>query len=101
MEEKYPNHSFSIVLGSDGFQNIDQWKNPDILKSKVEFIVYKRPGFEIKEIDGAIFKTLDAPLLNISSTFIRKSIQSGKSIQFLVPDVVKDYIEANLFYKSR
>lgn len=101
LEEKYPNHSFSILLGSDGFQNIDQWKNADILKSKTNFIVYERPGFEIKEINGAKFNVLEAPLLDISSTFIRKSIQSGKSIQFLVPDIVREFIDANLFYRSK
>jgi nicotinate-nucleotide adenylyltransferase len=101
LEEKYPNHTFSILLGSDGFQNIDHWKNADILKSKTDFIVYKRPGFEIKEISGATHRILEAPLLDISSTYIRKNIQSGKSIQFLVPDKVKDYIEVNLFYRSK
>jgi nicotinate-nucleotide adenylyltransferase len=101
LEEKYPNHSFSILLGSDGFQNIDQWKNADTLKSKTDFIVYERPGFEIKEINGVKHTILEAPLLDISSTFIRKCIQSGKSIQFLVPDIVKEYIDANHFYTSK
>jgi nicotinate-nucleotide adenylyltransferase len=101
LEEKYPTHYFSILLGSDGFQNIDQWKNADILKSKTDFIVYERPGFEIKEINGAKHRVLEAPLLDISSTFIRKSIQSGKSIQFLVPDIVREFIDANLFYRSK
>ena len=49
LEEKYPKHKFSIVMGSDSFQNINNWKNAEVLKKNYSFIIYERPGFEMKE----------------------------------------------------
>ena len=48
LEEKYPKHKFSIVMGSDSFQNINNWKNAEVLKKNYSFIIYERPGFEMK-----------------------------------------------------
>ena len=49
LEEKYPKHKFSIVMGSDSFQNINNWKNAEVLKKNYSFIIYERPGFEMEE----------------------------------------------------
>lgn len=100
LEEKYPKNKFSIIMGSDSLKNIDSWKNPDLLIKKYTFIVYPRQGFEIennkKEIKLNIVK---APLLNISSTEIRKNIKAGKSVRYLVPESVLDEIEKGRYYK--
>lgn len=99
LQEKYPQHQFSIIMGSDSFQNLSKWKNPEyILKHHIVY-VYRRPGFEIKQLPpNANIKIMDAPLLEISATHIRQSIQAGKSIRFLVPDKVKEEIEKNNYY---
>jgi nicotinate-nucleotide adenylyltransferase len=99
LEEKYPNHEFSILLGSDGYMNIDRWKNASVLKEKLHFFVYERPGFPIESRKDCSTTILETPLLDISSTFIRKQIQEKKSIQFLVPEYVQTFIEGNLFYQ--
>jgi len=99
LQEKYPQHEFTIVMGSDSFQNLPKWKNADLLIRNYSFVVYNRPGFEVKDTHGARLNILDAPLLTISATLIRKNIQMGKSIQYLVPDKVRLYIEANHYYK--
>lgn len=99
LQEKYPQHEFTIVMGSDSFQNLPKWKNADLLIRNYSFVVYNRPGFEVKDTHGARLNILDAPLLTISATLIRNNIQSGKSIQYLVPDKVRLYIEANHYYK--
>jgi nicotinate-nucleotide adenylyltransferase len=99
LTEKYPEHSFSIVMGSDGFQNIDKWKNYQTLIKNHSFYIYRRPGFEITETFGATLTALDAPLLEISSTRIRNMIRDKKSIRFLVPDAVKEEIEKNGYYR--
>lgn len=100
LKEKYPAYTFSIILGSDSFQNISKWKNADLILRDYPIIVYKRPGFEIPEgLPGSITVT-DAPLLEISSTHIRYMLRSGRSIRFLVPDVVKDEIDRNQYYAS-
>lgn len=100
LKEKYPQHEFHIIMGSDGFQNINKWHNADVIIKNYPIYIYKRPGFEIQENFGAKISILEAPLLEISSTHIRKLIKEKKSIRFLVPDEVKDEIEINNYYKS-
>lgn len=100
LKEKYPRYSFSIIIGSDGFQNIEKWKNTNIILSNYPILIYKRPGFEIKEPLPASISVVNAPLLEISSTLIRYMIKNKKNIRYLVPDIVKDEIEINRFYSS-
>lgn len=96
--EKFPKNEFSIIIGSDSFQNIQRWKNYKQLIENYSFIVYNRPSFPITETYGAKLQILDAPMLDISATFIRKQIKAGKSIRFLTPNIVSDYIKENRYY---
>jgi nicotinate-nucleotide adenylyltransferase len=98
LQEKYPQHQFRIIMGGDSFQNLDKWKNYQQLLSQYSLIIYQRPGFEIKVPDGARVEITDAPLLDISSTYIRTLIREKKSIRYLVTDEVKDEIERNRYY---
>jgi nicotinate-nucleotide adenylyltransferase len=100
LKEKYPSHNFSVIMGSDSFKNIKNWKNSELLIKDYWFIIYKRPGFDINNEQGANVTILDAPLLHISSTRIREMIRNKKSIRFLVPDVVKEEIERNSYYRN-
>ncbi len=100
LTEKYPSHQFHIIMGSDGFQNLNKWKNSDAIIKNYPILIYKRPGFEITETFGAKIKVLDAPLLEISSTHIRELIKKKKSIRYLVTDAVKNEIEMNNYYSS-
>jgi len=99
LKEKYPDYYFSIIVGSDSLQNIPKWKNGDLLLKNYQFLVYERPGFQIENPIGEKIVKLKAPLLDISSSEIRELIRKGKSIKFLVPDVVKEEIERNHYYK--
>lgn len=98
LSEKYSQHEFSIIMGSDGFQNIEKWKNAGQLLKNYKIFIYKRPGFEVTIPDGAKAEIIDAPLLEISSTRIRELIKKGKSIRYLVTDSVKEEIEKNNYY---
>ncbi|NCT93178.1 MAG: nicotinate-nucleotide adenylyltransferase [Chitinophagaceae bacterium] len=99
LSEKYPQHRFSIIMGSDGFQNLAKWKNADLIMRDYPILVYNRPGFTVTDSLGAKLTILDAPLLNISATHIRNNIRDGKSIRFLVPDAVAEEILRAGFYK--
>ena len=101
LREKYPEHRFAIIMGSDGFQNLDKWKNYEVLVRELPFFIYKRPGFEVTNTWGAGVTQVEAPLLDISSTRIRNMIREGKSIRFLVPDCVKEEIENNNYYRNK
>lgn len=100
LQEKYPAHEFSIILGSDSFQNLPKWKNAQWLLKNYPLYVYKRPEHEQLPIylGAKDIQILDAPLLPISSTEIRKKIKEGKSIRYWVPETVRVEIERNGYY---
>ncbi|HXB08450.1 MAG TPA: nicotinate (nicotinamide) nucleotide adenylyltransferase [Puia sp.] len=100
LQEKYPTHEFSIIMGSDSFQNLPRWKNADWLLRNYPVYVYRRPEHEqLPVYPGAKdIHFLQAPLLPISSTHIRKDIKEGKSIRYLVPESVRAEIERNGYY---
>lgn len=100
LAEKHPSHQFTILMGSDSFQNLPNWKNAEVIIANHPILIYRRPNFDVKNDIGAKATILDAPLLEISATYIREAIQQGKSIRYLVPEVVADEIEKSAFYKK-
>ena len=98
LTEKFPLERFSVIMGADSFQNIHRWKNFEQLVAKHSFVVYNRPGFEIEDTYGADMIKLEAPLLQISSTYIRRQIKDKKSIKYIVPAAVEQYIIDNRYY---
>jgi len=98
--EKYPEHEFSIIMGSDSFQNLHKWKNYEVIIKRCPVYVYMRPGFEIVNTINADLKIVDAPLLQISATQIRTLIRDGKSIRYMVTQKVQDEIERGGYYKK-
>jgi nicotinate-nucleotide adenylyltransferase len=100
LKEKYPDHRFSIIMGSDGFQNIKRWKNAEVILAHYPILVYLRPGFPVENDQGAQLTIMKAPLLEISATYIRELIKSGKSIKYLVPPLVEEEISSFHFFKK-
>lgn len=100
LTEKYPSNNFSIIMGSDSFQNLSNWKNADAIIGNYEIIIYKRPGFEVENKLNARIQIVDAPLLQISATHIRELINQGKSIKYLVPPSVEEEILSGAYFKK-
>jgi nicotinate-nucleotide adenylyltransferase len=98
LTEQYPQHQFCLFLGSDNLDQLKKWKNYEQILEHYEVIVYPRPG-EPKEFDHPSIRVINAPLLDISATFIRKSIQEGKSVRYLIPESVSDYIRDKKLYQ--
>ena len=103
LEEKYPQHEFSIIMGSDSFKNLYKWKNHEILIKKYPIIVYQRSNHTITEKypNEHRILILEAPLLEISASLIRQNIETGKSIKYLVPEKVKEEIEKGGYFKQK
>lgn len=97
--EKYPGHEFSIIMGSDSFQNLHKWKNAEYIIKNYPVYVYLRPGFEIRNHVNAKLNIVEAPLLQISATQIRQLIKERKSIRYMVPEKVREEIEKGNYYK--
>ena len=101
LEEEYPENEYIIIMGSDGFSNLKQWKNYEYIINNYTIYIYKRDGYEINNILNAKIEIIDAPLLLISSTYIRKLIKEKKDIRYLVPDVVREEIENKGYYRTK
>lgn len=100
LTEKYTDDEFTVIMGSDSFNNLPKWRNYEQLIRDYSFIIYLRPGFPVEKIaSGLNARILEAPLLDISASFIRKNIKAEKSIRYLVPDNVCEYIKTNNYYK--
>jgi len=100
LQEKYPQHEFSVIMGGDSFQNLPKWKNFETLVKNYQFIVYRREGFEISNDYGARVLFLEAPLLQLSATLIRNNRKEGITIRYLVPEKVREEIENNNYFKE-
>lgn len=99
LAEKYPEHEFSVIMGSDSFGNLSKWKNYQAIIKNYKIYIYMRPGFEVNNTINADIEIVSAPLIEISSTRIRELIKQNKSIRYLVPDIVNEEIERNNYYK--
>lgn len=100
LQEKYSQHQFFVIMGSDSFQNLPKWKNFEALVKNYKFIVYRRPGFDISEKYGADITYLEAPMLELSATLIRNNCKEGINIRYLVPEAVRQEIERNNYFKE-
>jgi nicotinate-nucleotide adenylyltransferase len=101
LSEKYPEHKFSLIMGSDSYQNLDKWKNFETLISNYPIYVYKRQGHEVEKKFNKEPIILNAPIIEISASQIRELIKSGRSIRYLVPEIVREEIETRKFYKQK
>lgn len=97
LSEQYPQHQFCLFLGSDNLKQLKKWKNYQQILEHYEIYVYPRPG-EKFEMDHPAILEVDAPLLDISATFIRDAIHSGRSVKYLLPKQVEEYIQSNKLY---
>jgi nicotinate-nucleotide adenylyltransferase len=99
--EKYPEHQFTPIIGGDNLQSFHLWKNYESILENYQLFVYRRAGFHENPLlaNHKKISLYEVPLLNISSTYIRETLQAGKSIRYLVPKVVKEFIDENNLYR--
>ncbi|MFL9829933.1 nicotinate (nicotinamide) nucleotide adenylyltransferase [Flavobacterium sp. ARAG 55.4] len=103
LEEKYPNHEFSLIMGEDNLKSLHKWKNYEAILAHHEIYVYPRISSETENLElknHAKIHLIDAPVVEISSTTIRNNIKSAKNIRPLLSPKVWEYIDHNLFYKK-
>jgi nicotinate-nucleotide adenylyltransferase len=100
LAEKHPGDEFSIIMGADSFQNLPKWKNYEVIIRDYDIYVYRRQGFEVNTANPRVH-LLDAPLLQLSATDIRKCIADGKSARYMVPDAVLEEIEKGGYYRKQ
>jgi nicotinate-nucleotide adenylyltransferase len=100
LKEEYPDTPFVLLMGGDNLENLHKWKNYELLLRDYEIYVYKRPSYgPSKYKKHPKVRIYEAPQMNISATFIRRSLREGKSVQYLVPDAVFKYLESSNMYR--
>jgi nicotinate-nucleotide adenylyltransferase len=102
LEEKYPKHTFCLIMGEDNLKGFHKWKNYQVILSRYELFVYPRlsPNTPIASLENHPNITkVAAPIMEISSTAIRKAIKNRKNIRPLLSQNVWQYLDEMNFYK--
>lgn len=99
LNEKYPNKEFALIMGEDNLSSFHKWKNYEQILNANQLLVYPRPNCKVGNFHGhKNVQLIDAPNMEVSSSFIRNSINEGKDVRFFLPEKVWDYIDdMNLF----
>ena len=99
LQEKYPNKDFVLIMGEDNLAGFMKWKNADIILRDYRIIVYPRPGYDGGELKNHPSVTMtDTPVMELSSTFVRKAIKENRNIKFFTPDKVVEFIDKKGLY---
>jgi len=94
------NNEYILIIGSDNQDDLDKWKDYEKIFSLVDIFVYPRYGYKPKKFNNHNrIKQVSAPLIEMSSSFIRNSVKQGKDIRYFVPDAVFEEISRNNYYK--
>ena len=101
LQEKFPKNVFSLIMGSDNLQSFHKWKNYEHILEHYQLYVYPRPGYD----GGALrnhknIKLINAPLVEITSSFIRDAIKNKKEVRYFMPESVYEYLSEMNFYKK-
>ncbi len=101
LSKRFPNLRFKLIIGSDNWAVFDKWRDADRILDEYGVIVYPRRGYPIDDtyVDG--MEVVNAPMIEISSSFIRNAISRGRNVEYFLPAGVYKYIiENNLYVKN-
>jgi nicotinate-nucleotide adenylyltransferase len=102
LQEKHPDYEFSLIMGEDNLKSFHKWKNYELILKNHDIYVYPRVSEKKVEtkFDGhKKIHHIDAPIMELSSTFIRKAIKAGKNVRPMLPEFVWEYLDEMNFYK--
>lgn len=101
LKEKYDNKNFSLIMGGDNLATFHKWKNYELILEHHALYVYQRPSYDVGPLaEHAKVTLLDAPLLQLSASYIRQQIADGNSVRYLVPDAVHTELMATGLYRD-
>ncbi len=101
LSEKYPDRNFVLIGGTDILPSFHKWKNYQVLLENYSLYIYNRPNFDPGEYQKhPNIKIFQAPLLEISASYIRDSIRNGREVRYMLPQKVYEYIMEMHFYEK-
>lgn len=105
LREKYPDHAFGLIMGEDNLRTFHKWKNHEEIISHHQLYVYPRvdPSQPIKDYpmqNHPAVTYCEAPVMNLSASFIRKCIKEGKEVRYMLTEPVHRYVKEMHFYEK-
>ena len=101
LSEQHPKNEFVLILGADNLASFRKWKNYEVILDQYQLYVYPRPNYDLGEFnDHSKVEIINAPMMEISSSFIRNSIKEDKNVRYFLPNAVYEYIRKMHFYKK-
>ena len=98
LAEREPGNRFTLLLGADAAQDLADWYAVEALPALADVVVFARPGWTVPA-NPLIRQVIDVPAVDISATLVRRRVAEGRSIRYLVPDAVREYIAAHGLYR--
>ncbi len=99
LKRLYPERDFTIIIGADNWINFNKWKSPEKILHEHSLIIYPRPGYHIEPASlPSKVQLAEAPLISVSSTFIRQALKDGKDIRYFLHPEVFHLIKRYNFY---
>lgn len=100
LRERFTDKDFQLVIGSDNWLIFDKWRDSQRILDEFGVIVYPRPGFPIEDSSCPGMKRVDAPMVDLSSTFVREALAQGRDMNIFLPPGVYNYIVDNNLYQE-
>ena len=102
LKEKHPDYEFALIMGEDNLKSLHKWKNYELILE--DYSIYMYPRISEGKISAPLLEQdnihkVDAPIMELSSTFIRKGIKSGKNVKPMLPEHVWNYLDEMNFYR--
>jgi len=98
LQAREPGNRFTLLLGADAARDLPAWFEVEALPSLAEVVVFGRPGSPVPDL-RLIREAIEVPAVDISATLVRRRVAEGRSIRYLVPDAVREYIVAHGLYR--
>ncbi|MCH5219053.1 MAG: nicotinate-nucleotide adenylyltransferase [Muribaculaceae bacterium] len=101
LSKRYPSKKFKLIIGSDNWAVFEKWKEWQRILDEYSVLVYPRLGYPIENqnVDG--MEVIEAPIIDISSTFVRQAVTQGRDVSFFLPAGVYKYIIDNKLYQNK
>jgi len=103
LQEKFPGNEFALIMGADNLNSFHKWKNYEVILQNHDIYVYPRIALDAENTalkNHPKVHHINAPIVEISATFIRENIKNKKNVTPLLPSKVWEYIDHNNFYKK-
>jgi nicotinate-nucleotide adenylyltransferase len=99
LKERHPDKDFKVIIGEDNLAGFPKWKNAERILEDYGLYVYPRPHAQLSDLKThPQVKMVEAPMIDISATFIRNCVRKNQSVRYLVPDAVEEMIRTKGFY---